>query len=190
MAWSAAMAKTPRNRTDPDAPRRGHARAAGDLVGEIAGMTFKRFGFVQGAVVSRWAEIVGERYANVSTPESVRFPAGKKAGGTLTLTVVGAHAPLMQHLTPLIIERVNRFFGYQAVDKIAFRQGRVEAVKRPVRPEARPISRELGEGLREIADPGLRACLESLASKLESSAGAPALPSEPIDLNRPLRSIS
>ena len=43
---------------------------------------------------------------------------------------------------------------------------------------------------REIADPGLRACLESLASKLESSAGAPALPSEPIDLNRPLRSIS
>lgn len=190
MAWSAAMAKSPRSESMEESPRRGYARAAGDLVGEIAGSSFKRFGFVQSAVVSRWAEIVGERYANVSTPESVRFPAGKKAGGTLTLTVVGAHAPLMQHLTPLIIERVNRFFGYEAVDKIAFRQGRVDAVKRPVRPEARPISRELGEGLREIADPGLRACLESLASKLESTAGAPELPSKPIDLNRPLRSIS
>ena len=58
----------------------------GDLVGDIAGTSFKRFGFVQGAVVSRWAEIVGERYAKVSTPESIRFPGGKKAGGTLTLT--------------------------------------------------------------------------------------------------------
>ncbi|MDQ3144727.1 MAG: DciA family protein [Pseudomonadota bacterium] len=201
MAWSAAMAKSPRSdskhdaprRADSktDAPRRGHARSAGDLVGDIAGTTFKRFGFVQGAVVSRWAEIVGERYAKVSTPESVRFPHGKKSGGTLTLTVVGAHAPLMQHLTPLIVERVNRFFGYAAVDKIAFRQGRVDCVSRPVRPVARPLSRELGEGLREIADPGLRACLESLAAKLESSAGAPALPSETMsDPIPPLRRIS
>ena len=37
-------------------PRAAAMRApAGDLVGDIAGMTFKRFGFVQGAVVSRWA---------------------------------------------------------------------------------------------------------------------------------------
>lgn len=183
------MAKSPRSDSSKDAPRRGYARAAGDLVGDIAGTTFKRFGFVQGAVVSRWAEIVGERYAKVSTPESVRFPQGKKSGGTLTLTVVGAHAPLMQHLTPLIVDRVNRFFGYAAVDKIVFRQGRVDSVKRPIRPVPKPISRELGEGLREIADPGLRACLESLAARLETSDGAPALPSEPI-LPPPLRSIS
>ena len=189
MAWSATMAKSPRNDSKADAPRRGGARAAGDLVSDIAGVSFKRFGFVQGAVVSRWAEIVGERYANVSTPESVRFPHGKKSGGTLTLTVVGAHAPLMQHLTPLIVERVNRFFGYAAVDKIAFRQGRVDTVKRPVRPQARAIPRELGEGLREIADPGLRACLESLAAKLVSSDGAPVLSADPTPFP-PLRRIS
>ncbi len=190
MAWSAAMAKSPSSISSHDAPRRGHARAAGDLVGDIAGMTFKRFGFVQGAVVSRWAEIVGERYAKVSTPESVRFPHGRKSGGTLTLTVVGAHAPLMQHLTPLIVERVNRFFGYAAIDKLAFRQGRVDNAARLVRPVPRPISRELGEGLREIADPGLRACLESLASRLDASAGAPAAPSDPgPDLIVPLRRL-
>ncbi|MBA3729636.1 MAG: DUF721 domain-containing protein, partial [Sphingomonas sp.] len=68
------MAKSPRSLSKDDAPRRGHARAAGDLVNDIAGVSFKRFGFIQSAVVSRWAEIVGERYANVSTPESVRFP--------------------------------------------------------------------------------------------------------------------
>jgi hypothetical protein len=176
MAWSAQMAKPLRPESTKEAPRRGHARACGDLVGDIAGTSFKRFGFVQGAVVSRWSEIVGERYAKVSTPESIRFPAGKKAGGTLTLTVEGAHAPLMQHLAPLIIERVNRFFGYEAVSKLAFRQGRsTKAEPKPQRPVSADVPKELGEGLRQIADPELRACLESLAGKLAGSRGAPAV---------------
>jgi hypothetical protein len=167
------MAK--RNTSD-EAPRQGRARAAGEIVGAVGGTAFKRFGFVQGAVVSRWREIVGERYAKVSTPESIRFPAGKKAGGTLTLLVEGAHAPLMQHLAPTIIERVNRFFGYQAVAKIAFRQGAApRPPARPVRPEPAPVPRELGEGLRAIADPELRTVLESLAGSLAATSGPPRI---------------
>ena len=180
MAWSAAMAKTRRPQSREESPRRGHARAAGDLVADVAGMTFKRFGFVQGAVVSRWAEIVGERYAKVSTPESIRFPAGRKFDGTLTLTVEGAHAPLMQHLAPLIIERVNRFLGYGAVSKVAFRQGRqAKAAPRVERPSPAPVPKALGEGLREIADPELRACLESLAARLAGSKGPPSVEHDP-----------
>ena len=169
------MAK--RKPSGSDAPRSGRgARAAGDLLGDIGGMAFKRFGFVQASVVSRWAEIVGERYAKVSCPESIRFPTGRKSGGVLTLMVEGAHAPLLQHLTPVIIERVNRFFGHEAIDRIVFRQGRPPAPpKPPARPELRPVSKELGEGLRQIADPELRACLESLAGRLASTSGAPSL---------------
>jgi hypothetical protein len=167
------MAK--RNTTD-EAPRQGRVRAAGEIVGAVGGMAFKRFGFVQGAVVSRWPEIVGERYARVSTPESIRFPAGKKAGGTLTLLVEGAHAPLMQHLAPTITERVNRFFGYEAVVKIAFRQGTpAKPAPRPTRPAAAAVPRALGEGLRAIADPELRTVLESLAGKLNSTGGPPRI---------------
>ncbi|MEO7814480.1 MAG: DUF721 domain-containing protein, partial [Sphingomicrobium sp.] len=66
-----------------EAPRRNRARATGDIIADIGGVAFKRFGFVQSAVVSRWKEIVGERYAKVSSPESIRFPTGKKSGGTL-----------------------------------------------------------------------------------------------------------
>ncbi len=192
MAWSRAMAKSPRSESGDERPRIGHARAAGELVGNISGVAFKRFGFVQGAVVSRWAEIVGERYAKVSTPESIRFPAGRKAGGTLTLTVEGAHAPLMQHLTPLIVERVNRFFGYAAVDKIAFRQGRAQraAAASISRPAAAPVPRELGEGLRAIADPELRACLESLAGKIAATTGPPAIDLKPIPSIPVIRSKS
>jgi hypothetical protein len=161
-----------------DAPRGGRARTAGELVGEVGGMAFKRFGFVQSAVVSRWGEIVGERYARVSSPESIRFPAGRKSGGVLTLLVEGAHSPLLQHLSPLIIERVNRFFGYQAVNRVVFRQGKPPVRKTaPARPQLRPVPKELGEGLRQIADPELRACLESLAGRIAATSGAPVVES-------------
>lgn len=152
-------------------------RLAGELVGKVGGVAFKRFGFVQGAVVSRWREIVGDKYGAVSSPESIRFPHGAKNGGTLTLLVEGAHAPLVQHLGPMIIERVNRFFGYEAVARIVFRQGRLPARPVPVeRPRAGAVPKELGEGLRAIADPELRACLESLAGHIAASDGPPALP--------------
>ncbi len=178
MAWSLAMAKSPSSRTPSDAPRSGRARRAGDLVGDIGGVAFKKFGFVQSAIVSRWSEIVGERYARVSSPESIRFPAGRKSAGVLTLLVQGAHAPLMQHLTPLIVERVNRFFGYRAIDRLVFRQGKPAAQPVPTkRPELRPVPKELGEGLRQIADPELRACLESLAARIATSNGVPTLES-------------
>lgn len=161
---------------EEDAPRSGRARAAGDLVGDVGGVAFKRFGFIQSAIVSRWSEIVGERYGRVSSPESIRFPTGRKSSGVLTLLVEGAHAPLVQHLAPLIIERVNRFFGYPAIDRIVFRQGKPPAPpERLVRPDLRPVPKELGEGLRQIADPELRACLESLAARISETDGPPAL---------------
>ena len=168
------MAKRRKDQAEPE--RSCRPRAAGDLIGAVGGQSFKRFGFVQSSIVSRWAEIVGERYARVSSPESISFPGGRKSGGALTLLVQGAHAPLVQHLAPMIIERVNRFFGYAAVDRLIFRQGKPPAeAPRPTRPELRPVPKELGEGLREIADPELRSCLEALASRIASSSGAPSL---------------
>jgi hypothetical protein len=162
-----------------DSPRSCRPRAAGELVGDIGGQSFRRFGFVQSSIVSRWGEIVGQRYAKVSSPESIRFPAGRKSSGVLTLLVEGAHAPLIQHLTPMIIERVNRFFGHAAINRIVFRQGKPPAPPaRPARVELRAVPKELGEGLREIADPELRACLESLAAQIAASSGAPALPED------------
>jgi len=159
-----------------EAARSCRPRSAGELVGAVGDPSFRRFGFVQGSIVSRWAEIVGARYAKVSSPESIRFPSGRKAGGVLTLLVDGAHAPLIQHLTPMIVERVNRFYGYAAVNRIVFKQGKPPAAPpKPARPQLRAVSKELGEGLREIADPELRACLESLAARIAATSGPPSI---------------
>jgi hypothetical protein len=159
-----------------EAPRSRRARPVSEMLPAIGGAAFRRFGFVQSSVVSRWKEIVGDRYAGVSAPESIRFPAGKRSGGVLTLVVEGAHAPMIQHVVPVIIERVNRFFGYGAVERVQFRQGVVKLARAKPRvapPSLRPIPADLGDSLREIVDPELRACLEALARGVAASEEAP-----------------
>ncbi len=161
---------------DSDAPRANRSRQVAELLPDVGRAAFRKFGFVQSSVVSRWAEIVGPRLAGVSAPESIRFPHGKKADGTLTLVVRGAHAVMLQHVTPEIIERVNRFFGYAAVAKVTIRQGEVAAPPpRRAPPSLKAVPIELGDGLKSIADPELKAVLEALAIGVAATRGAPIL---------------
>ena len=80
---------TGRKQKQDETPRGGRARSVAELLPDAGRASFRKFGFVQHAIVSRWGEIVGQRYAGVSAPESIRFPQGKRADGTLTLTVAG-----------------------------------------------------------------------------------------------------
>lgn len=155
--------------------RKGGTRSVGDMLPTVGETAFRRFGFVQSSIVSRWREIVGPRYADVSAPESIRFPAGRHKDGVLTLMVDGAHAPMMQHVGPAVIERVNRFFGYAAVARLTIRQGRVAppAASRVAPPSLRPVPAAMGDSLRGVVDPELRACLEALAGAVAASTGAP-----------------
>lgn len=159
---------------DQPPPRANRSRAVAELLPAIGGVAFRRFGFVQSSIVSRWPEIVGERFAQATAPESIRFPPGEKKDGVLTVTVRGAHAPMMQHVAPELVERVNRFFGYAAVARIQIRQGDVaRTAPRVERRRPAPAPPEMGEGLKAIADPELRAVLESLAAGV---AAPPRLP--------------
>jgi hypothetical protein len=155
-------------------PRGGEARSISDLVPEIGRTAFRKFGFVQSSVVSRWREIVGDRLADVTQPAMIRFPAGQKAGGTLHLTISGAHAPMLQHVAPDIIGAVNRFFGYAAIAGVRMTHGQVTPAA-PVQPPAmlKPVPAELGDSLRDIGDPELRTVLERMAAGL---ATPPKLP--------------
>lgn len=151
-------------------PRGGPAKAIADLTPQIGRTAFRRFGFVQSSVVTRWPEIVGPAHARICAPEAIRFPFGEKSDGILELVVVPAHAPLIQHVIPEIMERVNRFFGYRAVARVKLRQGAVKPPQgtsdRKPPPSLKPIPMELGAGLRDIGDPELRTVLESLARGL------------------------
>ena len=157
--------------------RTRRSRAVAEIVPGIGRAAFRRFGFVESAVVQRWSEIAGETYARHSAPDSMRFPAGKRAGGTLTIVCEGAFAPTLAHVEPQLIERVNRFFGYAAIAKIAIRHGEPAKRRGPVpAPDASiPIAPDVGDTLRTVTDPGLRATLESLARRIGTTSGPPKI---------------
>ena len=165
----------------PARPRGGEARAIADLVPAIGDAAFRRFGFVQSSLLTRWSEIAGERLARVTQPESLRFPKGQKAEGTLRLTVTSAAAPMVQHTLPELIARANRFFGYAAVARIQLIHG---AVRRPQlaasepRPHRLPAPADAAADLPQlssIADPELARVLGGLASALAQSSGPPKI---------------
>ncbi len=163
---AAHAASPPRRR------RGGEARGIADLIPSIGDTSFRKFGFIQSSLVSRWAEIAGPRYAAMASPESIAFARGKKADGTLQLVVTSATAIFMQHAEPEIIARVNRFFGYPAVARVRYRHGTLTAPKRPeprpaAPPSLKPISIAPADGLKPIGDPELLTVLESLARSLE-----------------------
>ncbi len=89
--------------------------------------------------MTRWPEIVGAEIAAHAEPEKMQWPrqvdSETPEPATLVLRVEGPAAIEIQHQSGVILERVNRFFGWQAVGDIALRQAplsRRPKVKPPV----------------------------------------------------------
>lgn len=158
------------------AERARRPRRVAELVPDIGGQAFRRFGFTQSIIVERWVEIVGERYARHSRPEALSLPRGKQDGGTLKIAVAGALAPMLAHVEPQIIERVNRLLGAATVARVVLRQVDIDPPARTAPAPAKvPLSAETQSTLREIADPALRASLELLAEALSATRGLPVV---------------
>jgi hypothetical protein len=135
-------------------PKKGKVRPLADLVGGTLQSIFAKQGFAAVDVVSHWEDIVGPELAARTEPVRLVWPRREDpdSSGTLTVRVEGVYALELQHLTPVVIERVNRYFGWACVGRIAIRQGPVtkRARKSPLAPEPSPeavatIERELGE---------------------------------------------
>lgn len=156
-------------------PRGGEARMISDLVPEVGRTAFRKFGFIQSSIISRWTEIVGAKLGVVTQPAMIRFPAGAKTGGTLHLFVCGAHAPMLQHVAPDIMASVNRFFGYAAIAQIRMAHGLVPPSPPKPKPAPQSIPADLSDSLRQIADVELRTVLEKMAAGLGASPNLPRI---------------
>ena len=122
------------------------AKRLSDLIGKPLADAFKRQGFASREIVTRWPEIAGAEIAAHAEPVRMQWP--RQAGtdqnepATLVLRVDGPAAIEIQHLSGLIIERVNRFFGWQAIDRLALRQAPL--MRRPERRRTTALLRKRG----------------------------------------------
>ena len=76
-------------------------------------------GMAEVEILSNWKDIVGEDLAKYSLPQRIEFKAGIRNNGTLHLMAAsGGFAMEIQHRATLILEKINTFFGYQAVSRL------------------------------------------------------------------------
>ncbi|HET9902694.1 MAG TPA: DciA family protein [Xanthobacteraceae bacterium] len=156
--------------------RRPYARPLADLVAPVLGDVFARQGFASGEIVTHWIDIAGEDLARLAEPIQLKWPRRREGEptepATLVLRVEGPAAIEIQHLAPVLLERVNRFFGWRAVARIAIRQAPLARKTRKARPDG-PTPAEMAAvkaGLDGIADDGLREALARLGAALKSRA--------------------
>jgi hypothetical protein len=112
----------------------------GALTGKAAGPALGKRGLAGGQLIAHWGSIVGEELAALACPLEVKFPRQRNDGASLILRVAhGSAATLIQMKTPVILERVNAFFGYSAVWRIQAVQGPLPQAAKPRREPAAPL---------------------------------------------------
>jgi hypothetical protein len=154
-------------------PSSGFPRPLSDLLGATLASAFKQQGFANTEILSRWGDIVGPEVAAHSEPIKINWPRPTREDAppepaTLVLRVEGPAALEIQHLTGPILERVNRFFGWQAIGRIALRQAplrRREPKKRPAPPDPAAAA-SIAKGL-PIEDEDLRLALGRLGAAIK-----------------------
>jgi hypothetical protein len=155
-------------------PRKTYPRPLADLIGRCLGDVFARQGFASGELVTHWPEIVGEEIAAHAEPLKLQWPRGGDDApepATLVLRVEGPAAIEIQHLAPVILERVNRFLGWRAVGRIALRQAPLgrRTDKRAPSPPDPEVTARIAADLGHIDDAGLRAALARLGAAVKQS---------------------
>ena len=107
------------------------------LLSDVFSDAYAKQGFAARELVTRWAEIAGPEIAAHSEPLKMQWPrpveGQPQEPATLVLRVEGPMALEIQHTSDVILERVNRFFGWSAVGRLALRQAPLSRRDRPAR---------------------------------------------------------
>jgi hypothetical protein len=143
------------------------------LLSDVFSDAYAKQGFAARELVTRWAEIAGPEVAQYCEPLKMQWPrpveGQPQEPATLVLRVEGPMALEIQHCSDVILARVNRFFGWSAVGRLALRQAPLARRNRPTAPP--PPDPEsvatIAESLSAIEDEDLRTALARLGALIK-----------------------
>ena len=154
-------------------PGRISAKPLSVLLSDVFSDAYAKQGFAARELVTRWAEIAGPEIALRSEPLKIQWPrpveGQPQEPATLVLRVEGPAALEIQHASDALLQRVNRFFGWSAVGKLALRQApltRRERRRAPRPPDPKEVA-QVAETLTAIEDEELRAALARLGASIK-----------------------
>jgi hypothetical protein len=149
------------------------AKPLSALLGDVFSDAYAKQGFAARELVTRWADIAGPDIAKYCEPLKMQWPrpveGQPQEPATLVLRVDGPMALEIQHSSDVILQRVNRFFGWSAVGRLALRQAPLTRRNRPVPlppPDPKSVAK-VAESLTAIEDDDLRAALAQLGAAIK-----------------------
>jgi hypothetical protein len=156
--------------------KRSTAKPLADLLEGCLKPALAAQGFAAADIVVAWGEIVGPRLAEYCEPLKLNWPRKSVAAArdhadpaTLVVRVEGAFAIELQHMAPVVIERVNAYYGWRCVGRLSLQQGPVgrDRIARrkiePPDPEALAAARAR---IGEMSDEPLREALVRLGGAI------------------------
>ncbi|MEA2883017.1 MAG: hypothetical protein QOH32_2273 [Bradyrhizobium sp.] len=143
------------------------------LLGDVFSDAYAKQGFAARELVIRWAEIAGPEIAAHSEPLKIQWPrpveGQPQEPATLVLRVEGPMALEIQHASDVILQRVNRFFGWSAVGRLALRQAPLARRNKPAAappPDVAEVAK-VAESLASVEDEQLRSALARLGASIK-----------------------
>ena len=93
------------------------ATQLGWYVDKITKSFFNKRGFAQNYIIENWDYIVGSSFVEKSIPIKLQI---EKIGGYIVIACDGSTALEIEYLKEDIIEKINSYYGFQAINKIKF----------------------------------------------------------------------
>jgi hypothetical protein len=143
------------------------------LLSDVFSDAYAKQGFAARELVTRWAEIIGPELSAHCEPLKLQWPRPVEGQppepATLVLRVEGPMALEIQHASDVILQRVNRYFGWSAVGRLALRQGPLSRRERPRLPSPPAASEveQVAKTLSSVEDDALRAALARLGASIK-----------------------
>lgn len=144
--------------------RRGCVRIS-DLIPNLMDPICSKRGIASSALLGAWPDIIGSTFAEETVPEKIQWPYKRSngeqsyRGGVLVVRVDGPKAIYLQHEEAQIIQRLNQFFGFSAIERLKVVQTSIQRKRKTESPELPPLTekqdRQLVEFITEFDDKAL-----------------------------------
>ncbi|MEP2980478.1 MAG: DciA family protein [Lentilitoribacter sp.] len=130
-----------------------------------------------------WDEIVGPEFADCSRPDKIIWPQKRDLGagsseqggglspGQLTIACEGSRALFLSHQQDEVLQRINSFFGFPAINRIKIVQKVVvkhDLKRKKLRKLSSLQQKKLTEMVDDVDDPKLKEALTKLGKAVLS----------------------
>jgi hypothetical protein len=154
-----ATGARPQEADDSDQTRSVYGpRAIGALIAPVLRPTWRKRAPATAQIIADWQSIVGPAIARDTTPRRL-------SAGTLIIACNGPVAMELQHLSDVLIARVNTHVGHRVVQRLRFQQDSIDSdrpLPAPPKPPSAKALQAIDNAVADLPEGPLRQALAAL----------------------------